>query len=126
MTRVRSRIIQRKWTVDEAATAASIYAEMIGQGDYGTITRIDRAIAAVLGRPVYGVSSRRLDHGTSFGSGVLSADVAAPRAVHFRDPPPCVLAEREARLVARDGESLTGAFCGDPPPGFSALDRRGP
>lgn len=37
---------------------------------------------------------------------------------------PRALAEREARLAALARRSLTQAFCNDPPPGWSALDRR--
>lgn len=32
--------------------------------------------------------------------------------------------ERNAREQAREQQSITGAVFGDPPPGFSALDRR--
>lgn len=35
-----------------------------------------------------------------------------------------MLIERELREAARERRSLTGHFCGDPPVGFSALDRR--
>jgi hypothetical protein len=35
-----------------------------------------------------------------------------------------VLAERDARLAARDLRDQTATFFGDPPPGYSALDRR--
>lgn len=36
--------------------------------------------------------------------------------------PPRLIAERDARRDAP--RTLTSLFCGDPPPGFSALDRR--
>jgi hypothetical protein len=38
--------------------------------------------------------------------------------------PPEVLAERDTRLAARDRRNQTAEFFGDPPPGYSALDRR--
>ena len=38
--------------------------------------------------------------------------------------PPEVLAERDARLAARDRRDQTAEFFGDPPPGYSALDRK--
>lgn len=50
------------------------------------------------------------------------------RHVRKRDPdviPEGVIADRDARLYARDRTSVTAFLCGDPPPGFSALDRRG-
>jgi hypothetical protein len=45
-----------------------------------------------------------------------------PPIMTHRAPPPELLAEREMRLMAP--QTLTGALCGDPPPGFSALDRK--
>jgi hypothetical protein len=38
--------------------------------------------------------------------------------------PPEVLAERAARIAARNRRDQTAEFFGDPPPGYSALDRR--
>jgi hypothetical protein len=32
-----------------------------------------------------------------------------------------LLAERDALIAAREQHALTGHFCGDPPPGYSAL-----
>jgi hypothetical protein len=32
------------------------------------------------------------------------------------------LAERDALAIAREQRALTGYFCGDPPPGYSALN----
>lgn len=34
------------------------------------------------------------------------------------------IAAREARRAAADRRSLTATFCGDPPPGYSALDQK--
>jgi hypothetical protein len=36
--------------------------------------------------------------------------------------PDNLLAERDALAAAREQRALTGYFCGDPPPGFSALN----
>lgn len=50
------------------------------------------------------------------------------RHVRKRDPdviPEMVIADRNARSQARERTSVTALVCGDPPPGFSALDRRG-
>lgn len=41
-------------------------------------------------------------------------------------PPNAVLLDRDKRERAADSMSLTAQLFGDPPPGFSALDRRGP
>ena len=35
--------------------------------------------------------------------------------------PDNLLAERDALIAAREQYALTGYFCGDPPPGYSAL-----
>lgn len=40
----------------------------------------------------------------------------------FRAPPE-VLAERDARSAANDLRDTTATFCGDPPKGYSALER---
>jgi hypothetical protein len=40
-----------------------------------------------------------------------------------KEPPPEALAEREARIDAANLQSLGGTLMGDPPPGFSALER---
>lgn len=42
----------------------------------------------------------------------------------WTEPPSTVLAEREQRVGARERMSLTASLCGDPPPGYSALDQR--
>jgi hypothetical protein len=39
-------------------------------------------------------------------------------------PSEVALARREVLLAALERRDLTAAICGDPPPGFSALDRR--
>lgn len=47
------------------------------------------------------------------------------RAARLGDKcPPKNFIDREARERARDSQSLTAAIFGDPPPGYSALDRR--
>lgn len=49
--------------------------------------------------------------------------------VHYVDSgytkaPPEVLEDRNSRLIARMQMDFTAVFCNDPPPGFSALERR--
>jgi hypothetical protein len=52
-----------------------------------------------------------------------------PPAPHFAEPKPAArdvvarTAERDARRDAYDRRDLTATFCGDPPVGYSALDR---
>lgn len=42
----------------------------------------------------------------------------------FIRPSERTLAEREMRTQAQEARSIVGALMGDPPPGYSALDRR--
>jgi hypothetical protein len=51
------------------------------------------------------------------------AYVRRDHARHAITVPPEVLAQREARRDARERQSVTSLLCGDPPPGFSALDQ---
>lgn len=54
-------------------------------------------------------------------------EVYRKRAQHgeiFQKIPNAALIERERRDRARAFQSLTGIIFGDPPPGYSALDRR--
>lgn len=55
---------------------------------------------------------------SQFGPGATN-----PRGVSVRGMPEQVIADREARIGAGPRD-LTGAFFGDPPRGFSALDRK--
>jgi hypothetical protein len=51
--------------------------------------------------------------------------IADGRPLHIRGVVPAErLADREARKAAADRRDITATFCGDPPPGFSALDKR--
>lgn len=49
--------------------------------------------------------------------------IAAPKVYHFFVPEE-TWQERDERLAAYKLATLTQVFFGDPPPGFSALDRR--
>lgn len=46
------------------------------------------------------------------------------RGDRFEKAPNAAFIERERRDLARRAQSLTGSVSGDPPPGYSALDRR--
>jgi hypothetical protein len=75
------------------------------------------AIAVELGRTESGVKSK-------FKAVVHQRACTTPSLPGEREPiPEHVLAEQAKRLVAR-ARDLAGAVFGDPPVGFSALDRR--
>jgi hypothetical protein len=86
----------RPWTEDETRRARDMYA---AGHFYGEIDRL-------LGRRA-GSTKRRFE-----GLG---------RIVRASRIPDNLFAERAAREVARNQRSLTQDFCGDPPPGYSAL-----
>lgn len=48
-----------------------------------------------------------------------------PPSDEWGRPPNTVIIDRDKREAARDQRSLTQIFFGDPPPGYSALERRG-
>jgi hypothetical protein len=87
----------RPWTEDETRRARDMY---VAGHFYG---EIDRA----LGRRA-GSTKRRLE---GLGRNVRSSRI-----------PDDLLAEREALTTARNHRTLTQNFCGDPSPGYSALD----
>lgn len=75
------------------------------------------AIACDLGRTESGVKSK-------FKYVLFQKTVASPTLPGQRDPiPDSVLAEQARRVVAR-ARDLAGSVFGDPPIGFSALDKR--
>ncbi|MDE2467457.1 MAG: hypothetical protein KGL35_01590 [Bradyrhizobium sp.] len=107
------------WTTREVEVARqlwqALYADAYDDGPAprGVKPRVIREIARRLNRLYGNVEMRLAHHGPSFNAG-LSAVIASPRA----------LAEREMREVARCNLSLIGVLMNDPPPGFSALDRK--
>jgi hypothetical protein len=91
---------QRRWREDELKHARDMRAAGYSY----------REIDKTLGR-FPGATQQRLEiagHGS--GRHVSSHRVTAG-----------LLAERDALAVAREQHALTGNFCGDPPPGYSAL-----
>lgn len=44
--------------------------------------------------------------------------------VDYTNAPAAVFADLERRKAAADNRDFTATFCGDPPPGYSALDRK--
>ena len=87
----------RPWTETETSRARDMFAAGRFYGE------IDRA----LGRRA-GSTKRRLE---GLGRMVRSSRV-----------PDTLAAERDALASAREQRALTGYFCGDPPPGYSALN----
>jgi heterodisulfide reductase subunit B len=73
-------------------------------------------IARALDRNITSIEARLRSCGVSF---VPAQHQSSSMHVTARQ-----LAERAAREAGRDGRDLTAAFCGDPPVGFRALDRR--
>jgi hypothetical protein len=119
----------RPWSPHECKLAAELYAAM---APTTSRTRIYRVIAHRLGRSAAAVQSRRRACGISFGHGHGGAD-ATLDAVDIEDIAPTAgririsarqLAERDARAEAANRRTYTQEFFGDPPPGFSAKDRR--
>jgi hypothetical protein len=70
----------------------------------------DKEIDKALGRPA-GATKQRL-HIEDYRSGVAVRPTSISEAQ---------LVEREALAAARNQRTLTEQFCGDPPPGYSAL-----
>lgn len=76
--------------------------------------RVLHQIAKAIGRSYSSVEHRLETYGASFGTNRRSSRMASARE----------LSERDARKEAICQQSLTAQIFGDPPPGFSALDRR--
>lgn len=76
------------------------------------------AIAAALHRRIETVHSRYDNYGPSFASRRQLGRLLDRRHVSLD-----VLAARERRNAALDARDVTAAIMGDPPPGYSALDR---
>jgi hypothetical protein len=91
---------RRAWTEDEVKRACAMRAARLLYGE------IDEA----LGRRA-GSTKQRLEI-AGFGSGQVKSMVHIPDGL---------LSEREALAAARNQRTLTQDFCGDPPPGYSAL-----
>jgi hypothetical protein len=88
----------RPWTNEELKRARDMYAAGYFYGE------IDRVLKRRLG------STKRQFEGVGYGSGQKKL---IPRSL---------LVERESLTAARNQRTLTQDFCGDPPPGYSALD----
>ncbi len=110
---------QPPWTIDEMQHAAGFwlrhFTEVYGYAaSREARNMVLEALAHELDRTVAVVRRRLEIHGVRFGLSTFNAERAT------RD----MLAAREARRAAADRRDLTATFCGDPPPGYSALDGR--
>lgn len=105
----KGRAARRFWTVDDEARAI----EMRERGT--TVPEIARAL-------------KRSETGIYEKLQALRLRAAKAASTVYRAPAPSVtpraVLDRDARLAAADRRTLTQAMLGDPPPGYSALDRR--
>jgi hypothetical protein len=100
---------RRPWTSDELQGAKGLRAQGFGYAE------IDRAL-------------NRRPGSTCLKLTCTAPAPAAPSNQHIVGSiraPDHVLAERDARREAADRRDFTSTFFGDPPPGYSARDRRG-
>jgi len=118
MTIRGSKVTQ--WTAEETRRAAAMwqkhFADFYDDTDavpFGAKNRVMKIIAQALVRDFASVYNRYQHYGASFAS-------ARHRGDHAR----AALAEMERRRGAEQGRSLTGLLLGDPPPGYSALDKK--
>ena len=112
------------WTTAQCVMAARIWqrdmVDVFGDDDGSGVWAAARkraiaGIALCLGKHFNSVAARLEFYGPSFWSRRPSGSL---RASEYE------LAERDARRKAADRRDLTAVICGDPPPGYSALDRR--
>jgi hypothetical protein len=110
-------MVNKNWSPQEISIAASMYQSMVTDvyGEDGPSRARGaayEAIAQKLRRTRVGVWQRFRDHGPSFNIGGRSTVSAS------------ALTERSVRAEALHRRDLTASIFGDPPPGYSALDRR--
>lgn len=109
----------KPWNARDIGIAARIwqqdYADHYDEDEAprGVLVRVMNRIAAEIGCEYARVHQRHRDCGPSFISGGHRKDLTAQ-----------ALADRDKRKMAADLRTITGHVMGDPPPGYSALDRR--
>lgn len=89
----------------------------------------DREVADALGVSVYSVSRFRQRIGLKRKTGRKHGTIAKPSVLRVdgdgrQRVPDAVLAERERRAIAASMRGFSASALGDPPPGYSALDKR--
>ncbi len=114
------------WSTEDCAAAAEIFAAE--RGVWGGRKKAVALIAAKLNRTKAAVGQRLHVYGVKF-AGPARAVICAPPAGRAHPPgpptfvPARVAAERDHRKLLT-AASLTAELMGDPPPGYSALDRK--
>jgi len=109
-----------KWTTEEANRAATLwqkhFMERYGDDERSLAARnyALTIIARAIGRPFENVYNRHTYFGPTFASAKHRDSVAHHDA----------LKEMERRREAAHRRTLTSSVFGDPPPGYSALDKR--
>ncbi len=81
-----------------------------------------------MGMPTRGLARELGGGGTAYRTATAAEPFGAQAAgIHVVPTrvPQWVEADRHAHIVASSRSSLTAVLMGDPPPGFSALERRG-
>ena len=87
----------------------------------------NKAIARALGRSSNSVYMRRMRFRPNSAKSTDLSTAETRQATNARSrqrPSSAMEIERDRRAAAASRASITGAVCGDPPPGFSALERR--
>lgn len=106
-------VLTHRWSAEEVAKARRVYLQQVEQGNKPSYAKI----AAELG-PHFTASMVKCKLRYS------ERDVSLPDIDYRRQvPSPESLADRDRRIGARFRD-LTAMIMGDPPIGFSALDRR--
>lgn len=113
------------WNVADIELAARV---MASRRPGQSMRSVLMAIAKGVGRSFFAVEARYRRYGDSFNGIGARREGASGRGQKYTHvaghvPLPGVLAERDAHAAALDRRDLTAQVFGDPPPGYSALDR---
>lgn len=123
----------REWSVRDCQVAAAMYSE--ATNEYGEHERFLYLIAKKIDRSEEGVRGRLRKFGRNFGEDDAFERKQRKHRKNGRNAvnhqaetkmiiPAAVLADRDRRHQQLERASTTALLCGDPPPGYSALDRR--
>ncbi|MEX2126943.1 MAG: hypothetical protein WD871_01700 [Xanthobacteraceae bacterium] len=128
--RQRTEAAKRGWRSRAKAPAADWSPEEFAhlratREECGTDIECARRLADELGRSEMSIRAKlqTMRYDDEREANDLAGRPARPAA---DAAPPSALIERERRERARGAQDITGLTFGDPPPGFSALDRRKP
>lgn len=117
----------RPWSEAEQQTLDRIWRARVTEvsGDvvpFGVKAKVLAEIAAATGRTISAVWQRVYQHRTDIPFKPRRAIVAC--CCHSVQLAPELAAAARRRADARQAATLTAQLCGDPPPGFSALDEK--